>query len=82
MPSQATPIKKPDLSHLAERWPSPLIARSAVKNFTGGLLSEKYLANLDSQGKGPAGRVKIGRKIAYNVSQLISWLEGRAETLE
>ena len=80
--SKITTINKPDLSHLAEGWPSPLIARSEVRTFTGGLLSEKYLANLDSQGKGPAGRVKIGRKIAYNVSQLISWLESRAETLE
>ena len=80
--STNTPLHRPDLSNLAAAWPSPLIARSEVRTFTGGLLSEKYLANLDSQGKGPAGRVKIGRKIAYNVSDLISWLEGRAETLK
>jgi len=77
-----TPFTRPDLKHLAASWPSPLIARGEVRMFTGGLLSEKYLANLDSAGKGPAGRVKIGRKIAYNVSDLISWLEGRAETLK
>jgi hypothetical protein len=77
-----TSLKRPDLSNLAASWQSPLIARNQVKTFTGGLLSEKYLANLDSQGKGPAGRVKIGRKIAYNVSDLVEWLEGRAEVVK
>ena len=80
MPSP--PIKKPDLAHLAEHWPSPLIARGEVKNFTGGLLSEKYLANLDSRGAGPKGRVRIGRKVAYPVNAFIEWLEGRAEVLK
>jgi hypothetical protein len=80
--SKTIPINKPDLSTLAERWPSPLIARAEVERFTGGLITSKYLANLDSQqGKGPAGRIRIGRKVCYRVDALISWLESRAETL-
>jgi len=49
---------------MAERWPSAWVARTQAEHFTGGIISEKYLANLDSAGKGPAGRVRIGRKIA------------------
>jgi hypothetical protein len=66
-------------SHLADKWPSSLVARTKISDFTGGIVSEKYIANLDSQGLGPAGRIRIGRKIAYPVSSVISWLEGRSE---
>ena len=79
---KTTPLNKPDLSHLAEHWQSPLIARGEVRTFTGGLLSEKYLANLDSRGLGVKGRVKIGRKIAYPVKNLIEFLENRAEMVD
>ena len=65
--------------NMAERWPSSMIARTEIENFTGGIISEKYIANLDSAGKGPAGRVRCGRKIAYAVSELGSWLERRSE---
>ncbi len=71
----------PDLSCLADKWPSSHVARDRVGDFSGGIIKSKYLANLDSQGKGPAGRIKIGRKIAYSVSSLIAWLEGRARVL-
>jgi len=65
-------------SILAERWPSAWVSRTKIKEFTGGTVSEKYLANLDSAGKGPAGRVRIGRKIAYPVAEVVRWLESRA----
>lgn len=39
------------------------------------------LDQLDSQGKGPSGRIKIGRKVAYPVNSLIVWLQGRAKAL-
>lgn len=63
---------------MADRWQSAWVARTEVENFTGGIISEKYQANLDSQGKGPKGRVRIGRKIAYPVSNYIHWLEARS----
>jgi hypothetical protein len=66
-------------STMAENWPSPWVARHEVDRFTGGIVNPKYLANLDSQGKGPEGRIRVGRKVAYPVDSFISWLEGRAE---
>lgn len=71
-----------DLKDLASRWPSPYVARTEIKNFSGGLMSEKYLANLDSQGAGPEGRFRIGRKIGYPVESLVRWLEARASRVD
>ena len=73
-----TEKEKIDLGGLADRWPSSMVARTEIEKFTGGLISEKYLANLDSQGRGPVGRVRIGRKIAYKVDNVIRFLESRA----
>lgn len=66
---------------MADRWQSSWVARTEVERFTGGIISEKYLANLDSQGKGPVGRVRCGRKIAYPVASLVKWLEGRSTVI-
>jgi predicted DNA-binding transcriptional regulator AlpA len=70
-------MQKLNLSHLADKWPSSVVARRKVSEFSGGILSEKYCANLDSQGLGPP-RVRIGRQVAYPVTELIAWLESRA----
>jgi hypothetical protein len=74
--------RKIDLSHLAKNWTSTIIARSEVKLFTGGLVTQGYIANLDSMGKGPEGRIRIGRKIGYLVDPFIKWLESRSEIIE
>jgi hypothetical protein len=71
-----------DFSILAERWPSAWVSRTKIQEFTGGTVSEKYLANLDSQGRGPAGRVRIGRKIAYPTTAVVRWLESRASEVK
>ncbi|MHB8111693.1 MAG: hypothetical protein ACYDHW_16845 [Syntrophorhabdaceae bacterium] len=63
---------------MAERWPSAIVARTEVSKFTGGLISVKYQANLDSKGLGPAMWVRIGRKIAYPVSEYVDWLRRRS----
>ena len=68
-----------DFSDLAKKWPSAWVARTKISEFTGGLVSERYLAHLDARGKGPAGKVKIGRKIAYPVEEVVKWLERRAD---
>ncbi len=75
------PENTPNFSKLFEKWPSPLVARTELSRFSGGLLNSKTLANLDSAGTGPAGRVRIGRKICYTVSKLVEWLESRATHL-
>lgn len=72
---------KTSLSHLKDKWPSSIVARRRVKEFTGGLISEKYMANLDSQGQGPA-RVRIGRQVAYPVDGFVLWLENRTNKIE
>lgn len=73
--------KKADLSHLAEKWPSSIVAREKIAEFTGGALSSGRIANLDSAGDGPPERIKIGRKTAYPISSLIPWLEKRSRIL-
>ena len=62
---------------MAEKWDSAMVARTQIEKFTGGLMSAKYMANLDSMGLG-AERVTVGRKVAYPVNSLIQWLRDRA----
>lgn len=69
---------KIDFSKISEIYPGPFISRDALEKITGGLISAKYLANLDCAGKGPEGRIRIGRKIAYPTPKAIKWLEERA----
>jgi hypothetical protein len=68
-----------DLKTWAAHWPSAVVARTEIPTFTGGAISEKYMANLDSLGKGPKCRIRIGRKICYPVDALVAWLESRVE---
>ena len=72
---------KPDFQSMADKWPSAMVARTEIEAFTGGIISEKYLANLDCMGRGPVGRVRCGRKIAYPVRQLVTWLENRSAVI-
>lgn len=64
---------------MAERWPSSLVARERISDFTGGLISSGRIANLDSQGEGPRNRIRVGRKVAYPVNELVEWLAERAK---
>lgn len=70
-----------NFSSLAERWPSSFVSRDQIGAFSGGILNPRTLANKDCKGEGPAGRVRIGRKIAYPVDSVISWMESRARDL-
>ena len=75
-------LSQANLSHLAARWPSSLVAREKIGEFTGGIISPKTIANLDATGEGPNGRITVGRKVAYPVASLITWLESRANKME
>jgi hypothetical protein len=66
-----------DLSKLISKWPSAYVARSEVARFSGGLFQPGTLANLDSKGEGPEGRIRIGRKVAYEIHSLVRWMEKR-----
>lgn len=55
----------------------PIIARSEIGKYLGGMLSSRYLQNLDAGGKGPV-RIRFGGKVGYLRDDLIRWLEGRS----
>lgn len=65
--------EKPDLSPLLKALP-PLVLRKNIEKHLDGFISSGYLANLDSQGRGPKA-VKTGRKVGYLREDLVSWLE-------
>ena len=69
------------LKKMAERWPSSVVARTEIEKFSGGLLKERYLANLDCLGQGPKGRFRVGRKIGYPVHSVIEFLESRTQAV-
>ena len=71
-------IMKRDFSELAENWPSPIVARKEISRFSGGLLHPRTMANLDSKGEGPKGRIKMGRTVGYFVDSLIDFMNARA----
>ena len=76
--NNATQEKRIDLAPYAENWFAPFVERQQVNKFSGGLLDPRTMANHDSAGTGPAGRIKIGRKVIYPVQELITWLEQKA----
>lgn len=63
---------------LAERWPSPFVARAEVKRFTGGLLAGKTLANLAAKGEEVPRAFRVGGKAAYEARDLVDFLRARA----
>lgn len=67
-----------DFQALKRNWPSAVVARARISQFTGGLVSPGTLANEDSRGTGPRGRFVVGRKVAYPVDAIIEWLQARA----
>ncbi len=67
------------ITKAAAKWPSSFVARTKVRDFTGGLYSPGYLANQDSEGVGPKGAFKVGRQMCYPVESLTEWLVKRLE---
>ena len=63
---------------MAKNWPSPIVARKAIREFSGGVLSPKTMANEDSKGTGPEGRFLLNNQTVYAVESLIAWLKTRA----
>jgi len=62
--------------NLSQKSPE-IVTRKKLQELTGGLISEKTLANLDSQGDGIQPRMRFGGKVAYPKSAAISWLKKR-----
>lgn len=59
----------------------PLIARSEVSRYSGGLYSAKTLEIYDCKGIGipKSERVRMDRKIAYTKSGFINWIISKIE---
>jgi hypothetical protein len=71
-----------DLSELVSAWSAPYVARKQVAKFSGGILHPRTMANLDSLGKGPRGRIRMGRAIAYPTGELVAWMQERTELVD
>ncbi len=63
----------------ANHWPSRIVARSEIPNFTGGAIAARSIANHDSAGTGVHGAFKIGRTVVYPIDNLVEWLISRSE---
>jgi len=63
---------------MVDKWKSAVVARTEIEIFSGGMMKEKYAANLDSAGLGCPGRFRCGRKICYPAKNLAKWLESRS----
>ncbi len=66
---------------LRNQWDSSIVSRDQIERFTGGAITAKRMANLDSLGEGPDGRMRVGRKVVYRVDKFIEWLESRTQEL-
>jgi hypothetical protein len=55
----------------------PVVSRSRASEITGGLIGPRTLANYDSAGRGPAGRIKIGKSAGYLSESFAEWLADR-----
>lgn len=62
---------------ILKAYPCGFIAREEIEKATGGVLSRKYLANLDSLGQGIQGRFRVGRKIVYPTIRVVEFLKSR-----
>jgi len=64
---------------MVERWPSALVARRKVGDFTGGAISPKYLANLDCLNLGPSEKVVVAGHVCYPTQPFSDWLRARSK---
>jgi hypothetical protein len=62
---------------MVEKWPSAIVARSKVEEFSGGLISGSTLANHDCNGTGPRGKFRNGGKVFYLTEKLGDWFRDR-----
>ncbi len=59
-----------------------IFARKEIEKLLPGIISPRYLANLDSKGEGPP-RIRIhGRGVAYPRDGFIDWLRRRSLAAE
>ncbi|MBR1734641.1 MAG: hypothetical protein IJ730_04235 [Alphaproteobacteria bacterium] len=64
-----------DLDKLTEDWPSPFVARTEIEKFTKGMYKKSSMNVFDTMGKGIKRRIKIGEKVGYLASDVVSWIK-------
>lgn len=68
-----------EIRKCGEKWKSGIVARSALGEFSGGLIAPGTAANLDCLKIGIPGRFIIGRQNVYPVASVVEWLINRLE---
>lgn len=69
----------PDIfDQMATAWQAPIVTRAKIKEFTGGAVAPKHMANIDSLGEGPE-RVVVNGRVCYPVFSFVSWLRARSQ---
>ena len=63
-----------DFEALEKKWKSTLVARQKVGELTGGACTPSMMAYHDRMKKGPKSGRYLGRKMVYEVRDLIQWL--------
>ncbi|MCK5680114.1 hypothetical protein KAI46_04810 [bacterium] len=58
----------------------PIISRKEAARLSGGLISEKTLANLDCLGEGPTEKIRIGKRVGYPTEVFATWFSGQIKT--
>jgi putative DNA primase/helicase len=67
-------MKNNDLCTLAETWGAPYVARREVYRFSGGIVTPRHLANEDSRGSGPVGKITVNGRVAIGPQAETDWL--------
>lgn len=76
MNTNKTDVENFNLDSLADNWPSPIVSRSEIRNFSGGLLHPRTMANRDSLGEA-TGKIVIGGRVCYSTRKLVAWMKQR-----
>jgi len=71
-----------DIDQMAEKWPSNIIARKKVGEFTGHIVTGKTVANYEAKGEGPDGKIKFGRNAGYIKAPFVAWLKKHIALVE
>ncbi|MBQ3565180.1 MAG: hypothetical protein IJA14_03450 [Alphaproteobacteria bacterium] len=61
--------------------PSGFVTRKELQKLTGGLISSRTIANLDSSGVGIKNRTVIGSKVVYKIDDVIEWLQANTKLI-
>ena len=61
---------------LNQKYPVGFIFRQDIQAATSGLINKTTISIHDTQGKG-IKRFKLGSRVAYKISDVIAYLEGR-----